>query len=275
MPTKDGRVTEEVTQEDVFKPFNDYLDNCSIEIQDLDLRCREYAAASGESKDAFMLYPEIHGEIRMAFTHISRAAIGLDVTEAEKSDGEDPAGRDLEELEKKLSTVFSGDWKQVDQFFRDHSGAPFSGEKAKGELAGSLKHLERAARDCKKAQFEVTEKSSRLWFDRYIVHGIQGVGEGKFISDFEDDIKRGRSSYQAAKLAEALGYENAPRRLYVKALEPLNRARDLLERCRPDLEESKERSERRQINSLRVWLAMIAVEILIVVVGYVLKSLNG
>ena len=55
MPTKDGRVTEEVTQEDVFKPFNDYLDNCSIEIQDLDLRCREYAAASGESKDAFML----------------------------------------------------------------------------------------------------------------------------------------------------------------------------------------------------------------------------
>lgn len=233
-----------------------YTDSLSHEIGSLEHRCDEFQrieeAASATvdninrliggdgvepeadnaetvSSQAFYRYPEIHAEIRMAFTHVCRAAVGLRTVPTAK-------------FEQFIAAVPEESRASIENLLDmccEEGGRPAGSEEPddiwESELSGARKHLLRASMDVRKAQFEITERAVQLAFDRYLKCDIHEVGGGRLIADFERVRGVSHTLYERAKLAEAMGHHEMAAALYRKALKGIDVAAELMSRNTPSL----------------------------------------
>lgn len=183
-----------------------------------------------------LYYPQIHSEIRMAFTHVSRAVIGL-------------CDKDGDSLRDLLEATPAGNYKSLEALVRACCVAP-NDEYQKKEIEGANGHLLRARMDARKGQFETTELVVRSVFDYYLKYGIYVIDGKRLISEFEKRSKRSRNLYEKGKLAEALGNHSAAVSIYGDAVCTLDEAGEYLGYHAPSLDTTKILYEARRSNRL-------------------------
>lgn len=214
----------------------------------------------------FYRYPEIHNEVRMAFSHVSRALIGLETRDSERFSallnavsGEDrtsimsllekccagPSYVDVARMSDRAGSANAPRAAMVDVPRQQDSDED---DPATKEVKGARQHLLRAMMDAHKGQFELTDRLIDRAFLRYLGKGIHGIKDGNFISEFEEHRYNARRMYEKAKLAEALGHHEVAISFYDKALDSIDNAGKLMVEHKGALLEAEEahRKNRRQ-----------------------------
>jgi len=133
-------------------------------------------------------YPEIHNEIRMAFTHFVRAgyaACSLDLA----SIADDYPTLDRRSLLNRLRSI---------SFDPSDSGA-------ENEILLAEKHIRRASMDAKKCSYIVAGEGAEDLFRRYSDYSIGHLDDGQFFENAGLMRRKASVAFQQAKLFEALG----------------------------------------------------------------------
>lgn len=208
-------------------PLQYYLDTVAGEISNLEDRCRVYGDQSGSDGRAFEYYPEVHGEVRMALTHISRAEIGLCVGN----------GKRLEEL---LSEMIVSDRVSLENLVQELRASSQDGndKEMQRQIDGASGHLLRAEMDARKGQYEMIEKTIRPKFEKYLGYGIHGIKNGELIAEYEQRKQGAERYYERAKLAETLGHHGVASRQYEKSRNEIDAASNLLEQYQESIEKA-------------------------------------
>lgn len=207
-------------QEALSEPFDYYRSVLAEKIRQLD----ERITALADDSDG-KTYPEIHNEIRMAFTHIAGELAGLSVYSSDSADLKEGASKaDSEkispEFEAFLKIVSSETYSTLKAAFDCCCSETIDTDNLCAEAHNSMGHLVRAALDAEKAQFDATAEVIEDTFSKYKNNGIQNVGEkGDFLSELEERRYNARADYNRGKLAETLGVDNLAESYYRKAIE--------------------------------------------------------
>lgn len=253
-------------QEALSKPFDYYRSVLAEKIRQLD----ERITALADDSDG-KTYPEIHNEIRMAFTHIAGELSGLSVCNSDSANLKEgvPKARSEKispEFEAFLKIVSSETYSTLKAAFDRCCSETIDTDALCTEAHDSMGHLVRAALDAEKAQFDVTAEVIEDTFSKYKNNGIQNVGKkGDFLSELEERRYNARADYNRGKLAETLGADTLAENYYRKAIEGIIDSYQYFKYYEGDLTGAgKIRSSAR-----RKWRRRIIVEVILIIFGIV------
>lgn len=177
--------------------------------------------ADGALVGVLSRYPEIHNEIRMAFTHLSRTALSFDQEDYEKLLNE--------------ANCPPADYLGL---IRTAEGAPFGGGR-EVDVRKAYDHLQRAAMDAEKCLYLARMQKARDALSHYANYSVEELNNGAFFEKVGDIRVRASEAFEQAKIAEALGDHQLAKDRYEVADREASALEEYLDAEMPFLEQAK------------------------------------
>ena len=199
-------------------------------------------------------HPEIHNEIRMALTHLSRTALSFDQAAYEKLLREGVSRTPAEYLDLIVSL----------------ERAPFSVD-ASHSIEKAHDHLQRACMDAEKCLYLARMKKAEDIMERYSKYSVEEVGNGDFFETVGRRRLTASEHFESAKIAEAMGDHELAKQRYGLADGEAKELEEYLDENAPLLEEAKE-DYLKSPKELIPDIALFAVSLVVAVVAWLLGT---
>lgn len=255
---------------DYSEVFAYYRDTCAPSIAKLEnfySRNFEYTQSSEsaddtpdeQSRDKYPIrvisqYPEIHNEIRMAFTHLARTALSFD--------------------QSRYATLLSETGRSPTAYLdsiKKAEGVPFSKDR-EPNIQKAFDHLQRAAMDAEKCLYLARMKKSEEVLECYVDYSVEEVGNGGFFEKVNEYRVRAAGNFEKAKIAESLGDHSLAKKYYGEADKEASGLEDFLDEKTPALDKAKQDYVKSPWKILRWDLVFLGISAVVTVVAAILSN---
>lgn len=167
------------------------------------------------------LYPEIHNEIRMAFSHLARTTLTLD----------DVGFSNLLRNINKSPSVY------LDLISSYESDLP--SDHNDDNIKKAYAHLQRAAMDSEKCLYLARIRKINDELNRYLNYSVEEVHSGRFFEEVYAMKNDATDFFEKAKIAESLGKHEVASRYYGESDKKASELEKFIDKKIPALKKAK------------------------------------